>query len=466
MDEEVTYGVRVYAIERRANAKGTVTSYRVSWKVGSLPTFKESFKKFAQADSFRSALQTAASRGEAFSRRTGRPVSWGRQEASTSWLEHSLAYTKVKWRDASPNHRRGIAEALIDAMEAVVEKKPPFTNDQQRAALRWAYGDRLRTGAAEPPPELRPVLDWLDASTVPMETFNGDDGRARARAILERLSSTKSGERASANTYNRKRAVVSNLFAYARERGLVQGNPFDAVTWTPPRTLTTVDPRSVINTEQAQRLLLAVREHSKRGRRMEGFFACMYYAGLRPEECVDLRREHLVFPPAGSDDEAWGEFLLTDATPRSGSRWTNSGRPRERRALKHRAEGDTRRPPMHPELVRILRRHLEEFATGPGGRVFVGPRGGTMTDRAYLKVFHEARAKAFTAEEAASPLAERPYDLRHAALSTWLNNGVDIPQVAEWAGNSPQVLMRVYAKCIHGAKAAALRRVWEATRRS
>ena len=30
---------------------------------------------------------------------------------------------------------------------------------------------------------------------------------------------------------------------------------------------------------------------------------------------------------------------------------------------------------------------------------------------------------------AASPLAERPYDLRHAYLSTWLNAGVDPTQV-------------------------------------
>jgi len=51
---------------------------------------------------------------------------------------------------------------------------------------------------------------------------------------------------------------------------------------------------------------------------------------------------------------------------------------------------------------------------------------------------------------AASPLAGRPYDLRHACLSTWLNAGVDPPQVAEWAGNSVDVLLRVYAKCIVG----------------
>jgi hypothetical protein len=62
----------------------------------------------------------------------------------------------------------------------------------------------------------------------------------------------------------------------------------------------------------------------------------------------------------------------------------------------------------------------------------------------------------------ASPLAERPYDLRHARLSTWLSAGVVPAQVAEWAGNSVAVLLRVYAKCLVGSEQTALRRIEEA----
>ncbi|GES22554.1 hypothetical protein Aple_054520 [Acrocarpospora pleiomorpha] len=57
-----------------------------------------------------------------------------------------------------------------------------------------------------------------------------------------------------------------------------------------------------------------------------------------------------------------------------------------------------------------------------------------------------------------------PYALRHAAVSTWLNAGVPAPQVAAWAGHSVDVLLRVYAKCIHGQEADAMRRIWDATR--
>lgn len=62
------------------------------------------------------------------------------------------------------------------------------------------------------------------------------------------------------------------------------------------------------------------------------------------------------------------------------------------------------------------------------------------------------------------PLAKRPYDLRHACVSTWLNAGVPATQVAEWAGHSVEVLMRVYAKCVYGQEEAARNRIEAALR--
>jgi hypothetical protein len=50
----------------------------------------------------------------------------------------------------------------------------------------------------------------------------------------------------------------------------------------------------------------------------------------------------------------------------------------------------------------------------------------------------------------ASELARRPYDLRHAALSLWLNAGRDPAQIAARAGNSVAVLLTVYSRCTHG----------------
>jgi integrase len=130
----------------------------------------------------------------------------------------------------------------------------------------------------------------------------------------------------------------------------------------------------------------------------------------------------------------WGEMQLTHSQPRSGSRWTDAGLLGERSPLKHRPEGDTRRVPIHPELVTMLRDHLNLYVEDdPDSRVFVGKHGGPITDRIYLKVFHEARKRAFTPAEAASPLMAVPYRLRHAAVSTWLRAPGDATQLGQIA---------------------------------
>ena len=68
----------------------------------------------------------------------------------------------------------------------------------------------------------------------------------------------------------------------------------------------------------------------------------------------------------------------------------------------------------------------------------------------------------FSEEVCASPLAGMPYGLRHAAVSTWLNGAVPSTQVAEWAGQSIEVLLRIYAKCLDGEKVTMRRRVEDA----
>jgi integrase len=74
-------------------------------------------------------------------------------------------------------------------------------------------------------------------------------------------------------------------------------------------------------------------------------------------------------------------------------------------------------------------------------------------------VWQKARGAALTEAEQRGPLAKVPYHLRHAAVSLWLNAGVPAPQVAEWAGHSVNVLMRIYAKCLDGQDEAARRRI-------
>jgi hypothetical protein len=186
--------------------------------------------------------------------------------------------------------------------------------------------------------------------------------------MLERISRRQDGTAAAANTASRKRAVLNNLMQYAVETEALPVNPLRTIKWTRPRALKSIDPRSVVNSDQARRLLAAVGEQGQRGERMVAFFGCMYYAALRPEGAVELRPENLASLP----DHGWGELVLTGAEPRSGTWWTDSGSARQRRELKHRPRGETRPVPIHPELVGLISQHLKRFPPGPDGRIFAG----------------------------------------------------------------------------------------------
>jgi integrase len=210
--------------------------------------------------------------------------------------------------------------------------------------------------------------------------------------------------------------------------------------------VTAVDPRTVVNPAQAKNLLEAVSKVGRRrGPRLKAMFACIYYAALRPEEAADLRVENCTLPESG-----WGMLVLERARPQATKRWTNSGETHESRRLKHRADKEAREIPIPPVLVALLREHIDVYGTAKDGRLFRTSKGGSYSSSAHSYVWQEARRLALPPAQVASPLAARPYDLRHAALSLWLNVGVPAAEVAKRAGHSVDVLLRVYAKCMDG----------------
>lgn len=160
---------------------------------------------------------------------------------------------------ASPNHRRGIAEALTDVTEVLTrpDDAPPSRDDLRRALREWTFSDLIRTGK-EPPPDLTPVVRWLEQNTIKLTDLSGDQGAALSRRMLDRISRKQDGTVAAANTANRKRMVLGNAMDYACEIGGLPANPLKRVKWTKPRTLRTVDPAVVINSDQARRFLTAV----------------------------------------------------------------------------------------------------------------------------------------------------------------------------------------------------------------
>jgi hypothetical protein len=121
MSDSITYDARVHRTE--VYKGNEVTTYKVRWKVGGR-LWKEGFRTAAQADSFRSALMTAARRGEAFGLTTGKPTAWERTKAETNWYEFACTYVDMKWKQASAKYRKDIARALTAATPAMLVEAP------------------------------------------------------------------------------------------------------------------------------------------------------------------------------------------------------------------------------------------------------------------------------------------------------------------------------------------------------
>lgn len=107
----------------------------------------------------------------------------------------------------------------------------------------------------------------------------------------------------------------------------------------------------------------------------------------------------------------------------------------------------------------------QPLSAAPGEHRLCGRAGrdlGILQDSGYNEVWDQARREALTPAQYRSPLGRRPYDLRHAAVSLWLNAGVPATEVARRAGHGVAVLLKIYAHCIDGQATAANQRTAEA----
>ncbi|TCC12397.1 integrase [Kribbella soli] len=462
---KLSYDVRTFKTEVYKGKR--TTSYRVRWSVAGV-RFKETFATKKLAESFLAKLTTAAREGTAFDVASGLPLPMAKDLHRRSWYRHACEYVDLKWPRISPGHRRGISETLTQATFALL------TTDRGRpadAAIRvalhsWAFSRANRGGLdiadADPPAGIAPVIRWLESNTADLSEFADS---AVVRRVLNQLALRQDGKATSASTIARRRATFHGALQYGVELKYFVVNPMESISWAAPRQDDEVDRRVLANPTQIKSLLGAVRTIYPS---LEAFYGGMYYAAMRPAEVRHLARHHLHLP---DDESEWGELLLDGSTQQTGQAWSDTGAVREDRPLKHRSERSTRAVPIYPEYCALLRRHLELFGTGPDGRLFVtrtGPFGHVVPLVEYSNPVHpntstrfwdKARKKALSEEQYASPLARRPYDLRHAGVSLWLNAGVPATQVAEWAGHSVKVLLQVYAGCIDGQDEAARRRI-------
>ena len=446
----ISYKVRINTIRKREltkdkNGKARY-SYQVRWTVEG-GEFTKTFTTSALADSFRSSLLKAARDGEGFDTKSGLPTSMLEPEPETAptWLEFAADYVDMKWKNLAARSRETTVESLAAMLPALVDDLPgkPDMRTLRQTLRRWYLPPAARKpDAPEAPPVNWKALHWLRRASLPVTAIK-DSGTARG--VLDAMLLTMDGTPGKANTVLRRRRVVGNVIKYAIEVGHLDDDPFKRITWTPPKASKRLDRRRVPNPAQITELLTAVSYVGSwergRGRRLVAFFACMYYAMMRPEEVIALRVSDCYLP-----DKGWGLLTLEKATPTAGKAWTDSGKLHDDKGLKQRAVDEIRPVPIPPVLVAMLKEHIREFsAKNSDGRVFGNERGGRIVASTYSRVWREARAFAMTPDRVDSLLAAVPYDLRHAGVSLGLRSTRDPALIAERAGHSVEIMMSTYS---------------------
>jgi hypothetical protein len=88
------------------------------------------------------------------------------------------------------------------------------------------------------------------------------------------------------------------------------------------------------------------------------------------------------------------------------------------------------RLPAHPELTQLLHNHLSRHGTDSEGRLFRGVRSKREVEEStYHRVWCKSSPSRAHRRGVRAPLARLPCDLRHAAVSTWLNAGYRPPRL-------------------------------------
>lgn len=146
--------------------------------------------------------------------------------------------------------------------------------------------------------------------------------------------------------------------------------------------------------------------------------------GLRTAEAIGLRWQNMNF----------GDRTIRVCESLARHRGSTS-----QRQYKSTKTGKVRIVPISNKLHEALADLAKSSATE---LVFVSPKGKPIDDHNFSqRVWRKALAKADVAYRS-------PYNCRHTFISNCLASGIPVSAVAEWAGNSPEIIWRHYAGAV------------------
>lgn len=373
-----------------------------------------------------------------------------------SFVEHACDYFARQWDRWAPSTRcsaqRDLALACVYLLRDEAE---PLTPGDRAAIVSYLRRVRLAGPAGEEPSEdEHHDADWLAKWSMPLAQVTD----AHLRAFIDRIRTERldgSSRRLADSSVVRVRANVRAAFTNARKRRLISWDPWDAIEAEPLRDHERVDPDLVMDPGEVRQMAAACASIHPR---YHAYVLIQGLCGLRPGETDALRRRDLDLTGLPATVNAGGTHSWVP------DRFFADGETR-RRPLKGRGKKVSRRIPIPDELVPLLQEHLDKYV---GNRrdtaVFANAAGGLINSSNFHRdVWSKAREAVFAED---SPLRRvRRHDLRHAAITTWLNAGVPLKTAQRWSGhNTLAVLLDTYLGVMKGDEAIAIERVAAALR--
>ena len=289
-----SYDVRFWDIKKLGN--GGTARFRVRWAVDGREHCK-SFKARPLADGFLDGPEGRGPRPAAL-QPPHRPA---RSRDDRGGDDHLVR--------ARPRLRRGQVAEPGPGLAPVGRRGPghrhhrphdarsrarPSRKVLRQALFAWAFNPATRD--TDPPPEIAAALDWAERASLPVaDAGRHRDGAARA-GRLRQDPDREGGGRVDPAAQAVGVLQRPRLRRRAGPPAVQPGRPHPVDR--PRRRGRPSTGGSSSALPRPRTLLAAVGRLGKRGQHLKAFFACLYYAALRPSEAVMLRESR----PAPAED--------------------------------------------------------------------------------------------------------------------------------------------------------------------
>jgi integrase len=450
----------VYRRERRPRARAedssnrrrsTTVSYDVRFHVDG-HQFSVGFDKKGWADAFADKLQAHFADGCLFDPAARRFIPPDDpQHQGPTFFHFVREYVQRKWPTWQPSSRRNNQRDLARAVLHLLDPAAPHLEGDK---LIEADDFLRRVALILPAPDELSAADreWKSFFTrwsLPLRSIN--DGHLQD--FLERVRTTATDGSArliAPTTLDATRRAVRAAFRSAQKRRLIDWNPWDGVDWKLPTGEDDLRVELVMDPEQVLTLAEACAQTHPR-------YACFVlvqgFCGLRPGEARDVRRRDFDLHSTPATVTVGGQH--SDLP----ERFFMQGESR-RRPLKGRGQRVSRPVPIPAVLVPRFAEHLKRWVERkPAALAFTTPRGQRINiSNFHRDVWAPARERVFPE---GSPLREvRRHDLRHSAITAWLNSGVLLKTAQRWSGHrTASVLLDTYLGVMRDDTATSLSRV-------